>query len=343
MPLPGHLGRLPAAVQARLRAAVEAGTLGPADIDPYVIDKLNGLPEAAALICVTRFLAADLCCVANKTGFLVGIISRLRREAPGALKGGAAPLPVAIAAGHGDPSRTLYVGNLPLGAGEAELRAVFGCVGALRDLRVCGPDFAFVEYADADAATAAHALDGTRLGENRLAVRRADPRQSDAASARGAALGAAARASTAAIAPLVQSRTDAVGGVSGPRQLAALAAITSPAAAAALGAAAHPAAPAVWGMCRRHSPGDSDDNASASRSRSPRVRDRARGRSPRRGSRQRDDRSVSPARRRTGSRNNSSPGRRRHGGHVRGRDDDRRRDGLRRDEQGRQVYRRLGR
>ena len=48
---------------------MEAGALGPADLDPSVVGKLKALPEAAALICVKRFLAADLSDVANKTAF----------------------------------------------------------------------------------------------------------------------------------------------------------------------------------------------------------------------------------------------------------------------------------
>ena len=47
-PLPGHLGRLPAAVQEAMRVSVEAGALGPADLDPSVVAKLAELPEAAA-------------------------------------------------------------------------------------------------------------------------------------------------------------------------------------------------------------------------------------------------------------------------------------------------------
>ena len=178
-PLPGHLGRLPINVQEAMRASVEAGALGPADLDPSVVAKLAELPEAAALICVKRFLAADLGDVGNKTGFLVGIIARLRRETPAALAGG--PAPVAIAAGHGDFNKTLWVGNLPSDVRVEQLRAVFGCVGAIRDLRLAqGGNIAFVEYEKAEDAAAARQLDGARLKGARLAVRRADPRRSDA-------------------------------------------------------------------------------------------------------------------------------------------------------------------
>ena len=82
-----------------MRVSVEAGALGPADLDPSVVAKLAELPEAAALICVKRFLAADLGDVGNKTGFLVGIIARLRERRRPRCAGG--PAPVAIAAGHG--------------------------------------------------------------------------------------------------------------------------------------------------------------------------------------------------------------------------------------------------
>ena len=265
--LPGHLGRLPAAVQEAMRVSVEAGALGPADLDPSVVGKLKALPEAAALICVKRFLAADLSDVANKTGFLVGIIGRLRRETPAALAGG--PAPVAIAAGHGDFNKTLWVGNLPSDVRVEQLRAVFGCVGTIRDLRLAqGGNIAFVEYDKAEDAAAARQLDGARLGSARLAVRRADPRRSDATE-QSAARGAAARATARVVAPLVpRERAAAVGGVAGPRQLAALAAVTSPAVLQALDAPAapRPVAAATWGTRRRRSPGD---DASRSRSRSP--------------------------------------------------------------------------
>ena len=152
-PLPGHLGRLPSNVQEAMRASVEAGALGPADLDPSVVAKLAELPEAAALICVKRFLAADLGDVGNKTGFLVGIIARLRRETPAALAGG--PAPVAIAAGHGDFNKTLWVGNLPSDVRVEQLRAVFGCIGVIRDLRLAqGGNIAFVEYEKAEDAAA---------------------------------------------------------------------------------------------------------------------------------------------------------------------------------------------
>ena len=168
-PLPGHLGRLPAAVQEAMRVSVEAGALGPADLDPSVVGKLKALPEAAALICVKRFLAADLSDVANKTGFLVGIIGRLRRETPAALAGG--PAPVAIAAGHGDFNKTLWVGNLPSDVRVEQLRAVFGCVGIIRDLRLAqNGNIAFVEYEKAEDAAAARQLDGARLGAARRYV-----------------------------------------------------------------------------------------------------------------------------------------------------------------------------
>ena len=268
-PLPGHLGRLPEAVQEAMRVSVETGALGPADLDPSVIGALAALPEAAALICVKRFLAADLTDVGNKTGFLVGIIARLRRETPAALAGG--PAPVAIAAGHGDFNKTLWVGNLPSDVRVEQLRAVFGCIGVIRDLRLAqGGNIAFVEYEKAEDAAAARQLDGARLGAARLAVRRADPRRSDATE-QSAARGAAVRATARVVAPLVpRERAAAVGGVAGPRQLAALAAVTSPAVLAALdapaAAAPRPVAAATWGTRRRRSPGD---DASRSRSRSP--------------------------------------------------------------------------
>ena len=265
-PLPGHLGRLPNAVQEAMRVSVEAGALGPADLDPSVIGALAALPEAAALICVKRFLAADLTDVGNKTGFLVGIIGRLRRETPSALAGG--PAPVAIAAGHGDFNKTLWVGNLPSDVRVEQLRAVFGCIGVIRDLRLAqGGNIAFVEYEKAEDAAAARQLDGARLKGARLAVRRADPRRSDATE-QSAARGAAARATARVVAPLVpRERAAAVGGVAGPRQLAALAAVTSPAVLQALDAPAapRPVAAATWGTRRRRSPGDD----SRSRSRSP--------------------------------------------------------------------------
>ena len=215
-PLPGHLGRLPAAVQEAMRVSVEAGALGPADLDPSVVAKLAALPEAAALICVKRFLAADLGDVGNKTGFLVGIIARLRRETPAALAGG--PAPVAIAAGHGDFNKTLWVGNLPSDVRVEQLRAVFGCIGVIRDLRLAqGGNIAFVEYEKAEDAAAARQLDGARLGAGRRAGRRPDPRRSDATE-QSVARGAAVRATARVVAPLVpRERAAAVGGRPAPR------------------------------------------------------------------------------------------------------------------------------
>ena len=78
-------------------------------------------------------------------------------------------------------TKKLYVGNIPFTSTEEELRELFGRhgdverVSVITDRETGRPrGFAFVEFADASAATAAiRALDGTQLGGRALRVNEA--------------------------------------------------------------------------------------------------------------------------------------------------------------------------
>ena len=134
--LSGHLAHLPLVCQQRLSEVVQSGALGPADLDPKLVIDLCSMPEAAALVCVERFLSSNLFSIRNKSGFMVGVINRFKAEVgPEGLKSEAAMPPI-HAAGHGDPSKTVHVGNLPREVGDRVLEQIFGCIGALRATRV---------------------------------------------------------------------------------------------------------------------------------------------------------------------------------------------------------------
>ena len=72
------------------------------------------------------------------------------------------------------PSRTIHVGNLSPGASPAVLRQIFECIGGVRDVRVAGDGrYGFVDFADADAATASVAMHGTLVCGTSIRVEKA--------------------------------------------------------------------------------------------------------------------------------------------------------------------------
>jgi RNA recognition motif-containing protein len=78
-------------------------------------------------------------------------------------------------------SKKLYVGNIPFNSTEEDLRELFSRHGSVERVSVITDretgrprGFAFVEFAEASAATAAiRALDGTQLGGRALRVNEA--------------------------------------------------------------------------------------------------------------------------------------------------------------------------
>ncbi|MDR1125340.1 MAG: RNA-binding protein [Deltaproteobacteria bacterium] len=80
-------------------------------------------------------------------------------------------------------SKSLYVGNLPWSATEEELQNLFSSHGNVLSVKLISDretgrarGFAFVEMDDADALTAAQALDGASFGGRTLRVNEAQPR-----------------------------------------------------------------------------------------------------------------------------------------------------------------------
>ena len=82
-------------------------------------------------------------------------------------------------------SNKIYVGNLPFSSTEDELRSVFASHGDVESVNVIMDrdtgrprGFAFVEMADADAASKAiRALDGSELGGRNLRVNEAEDKR----------------------------------------------------------------------------------------------------------------------------------------------------------------------
>ena len=110
--LSGHLSHLPLSCQLRLKDMVQTDALGPADLDPKLIIDLCNMPEESALVCVERFLNSNLFQIRNKSGFMVGVISRFKQEAGARGPRHRGDGPKANVAGHGDPAKTIYVGKL---------------------------------------------------------------------------------------------------------------------------------------------------------------------------------------------------------------------------------------
>ncbi|KAH8052859.1 hypothetical protein JL722_9994 [Aureococcus anophagefferens] len=212
--LSGHLSHLPLCCQLRLKDMVQTGALGPADLDPKLIIDLCNMPEESALVCVERFLNSNLFQIRNKSGFMVGVISRFKQEAGRGGMRNRGDGPKANVAGHGDPAKTIYVGKLGGCVTADVLAEIFGCIGPFRD---------------AEAAEAAAAMDGTDIAGQRIAVRPAKAKELDASTVERALHEAAD-----ALQRELPSTITAGLGVVGPTQLTALASITSPAALAAL-------------------------------------------------------------------------------------------------------------
>ncbi|HMK31163.1 MAG TPA: RNA-binding protein [Terriglobales bacterium] len=80
--------------------------------------------------------------------------------------------------------KNVYVGNLPHGTTEAELRAVFEAHGGVEKVSIMtdrytgrGRGFAFVEMTNAsEADKAIAALNGTELGGRKLTINEAKPK-----------------------------------------------------------------------------------------------------------------------------------------------------------------------
>ena len=119
------------------------------------------MPEAAALVCVNRFLASNLANIRNKSGFLVGVLNRFREE------GGEKVLE--------DPSeRTVHVGNLVKGVTADVVRQIFNCIGKVLSVRLEN-QFAFVEFTEKSSAEMALKLDGTDVAGAKIKVTKAIP------------------------------------------------------------------------------------------------------------------------------------------------------------------------
>ena len=80
-------------------------------------------------------------------------------------------------------SKSIYVGNLPWSATEDEIRNLFSAYGAVTSVNLVtdretgrARGFGFVEMADAGAASAIQALDGSSMNGRNLKVNEAQPR-----------------------------------------------------------------------------------------------------------------------------------------------------------------------
>ncbi|SBV93539.1 putative RNA-binding protein RbpA [uncultured delta proteobacterium] len=80
-------------------------------------------------------------------------------------------------------SKSIYVGNLPWSATEDQVRNLFSQYGTVNSVNLVtdretgrARGFGFVEMADADAAGAIQALDGTSMDGRNLKVNEAQPK-----------------------------------------------------------------------------------------------------------------------------------------------------------------------
>lgn len=80
---------------------------------------------------------------------------------------------------------TIYVGNLPFSATEADVRGLFEKHGAVQSVKLVNDretgrprGFGFVEMAGEEAEAAIQALDGSQMGGRTLKVNEARPRES---------------------------------------------------------------------------------------------------------------------------------------------------------------------
>ncbi|KAJ8599953.1 hypothetical protein CTAYLR_002833 [Chrysophaeum taylorii] len=271
--LPGMLGHLPLSLQERLQVAVQAGTLGPTDLDPRIVLELRALSEDGGIVCIERFLSSNLAGIRNKSGFLVGIINKFKADDPTAARASSSKLGTTT-------SRTVHVSNLNATVATRDvLRQIFECIGPVVEIRMgSDPSYAFVEFSDPSFADAALGLDGTDVGSCAIKVKRANPKPATVQEIPVPL----ALTSPAAIAALTKRtpQDDVADDVSrlNPAQRRALieqrhrSVITRQA----------------WGMSKRQSSdSDSDDDSDDRRSRSPygdktNVRHRALASSPRR-------------------------------------------------------------
>jgi RNA recognition motif-containing protein len=81
-------------------------------------------------------------------------------------------------------STNIYVGNLPWGASEDEIRSAFAAYGDVHSVKLISDretgrfrGFGFVEMEGPGAAEAIRALDGSTLGGRQLKVNEARPRE----------------------------------------------------------------------------------------------------------------------------------------------------------------------
>ena len=79
--------------------------------------------------------------------------------------------------------KSIYVGNLPFGATEEEVQELFAAHGTVESVRLMVDretgrprGFGFVDMADADAAKAINALNGTDFGGRTLRINEAQPK-----------------------------------------------------------------------------------------------------------------------------------------------------------------------
>ena len=80
-------------------------------------------------------------------------------------------------------SKSIYVGNLPWSATEEQVRSLFSAYGTVNSVNLVSDretgrarGFGFVEMADADAAAAIQALDGSSMDGRNLRVNEAQPK-----------------------------------------------------------------------------------------------------------------------------------------------------------------------
>lgn len=81
-------------------------------------------------------------------------------------------------------STNIYVGNLPWGASEDEVRSAFAAYGDVHSVKLISDretgrfrGFGFVEMEGSGAAEAIRALDGSNFGGRQLKVNEARPRE----------------------------------------------------------------------------------------------------------------------------------------------------------------------
>ena len=83
-------------------------------------------------------------------------------------------------------TKSLYVGNLPYGVTEDELREMFAEFGPLEAVRVIeGKGFAFVDLPEENAANAIAAVNGREISGRAVRVDEARPRREGGGGGRG--------------------------------------------------------------------------------------------------------------------------------------------------------------